>query len=248
LTATSFDDQTLSTMMITPSDKDYKLTKRIRKGEQPMKPEFVGLAYWIENEYDVKILNIIYDFIDNKKKRPRLTIIFEFHKDELRFRDIHVGNFHSDKQRIIGDKFDEFVNNKTTKSSILRRLFDNKESKYETNDIWVVFTSFEPIAKNEANSNVSESEVNELIKELDNEHLWEISRAFSGTTFFVYTDRQVKDYENSEIRKLWTQKYFDILDKYNEFGYFKRDTFSIYLDSKENFDTNYQSNWFYYYK
>jgi len=235
-------------MMIMPSDKDYKLTKKIKKGERQMNPEFAGLADWIKNKYEVEILNIIYDFIDNREKRPRLTVIFEFHKDELKFRDSHVGNFHSDKQRIIGQKFDELVNNKTTGGSILRRLFDSQETKYTTTDIWVVFTSFEPIAKDEANSNVPESEVKKLKRELDNEDIWEISRAFSGTTFFLYSDKQVKDYENSDTRKLWTEKYFDILDKYNEFGYFKRDTYSINLDSKENFDTNYQSNWFYYYK
>lgn len=231
-----------------PSDKDYKLTKKIKKGERQMNPEFVGLADWIKDEYEVEILNIIYDFIDNKEKQPRLTIIFEFYKDELKFRDGYVGNFDSDKQKIIEDKFHELVNDKIRKGSILRPLFDRNENKYKTNDIWVVFTSFEPIAKDEANSIIPESEVKKLKKELDNVDLWEISRAFSGVTFFLYTDRQVKDYENSETRKLWTQKYFDLLDKYNEFRYFKRDTFSIYLDSKENFDTNYQSNWFYYYK
>lgn len=231
-----------------PSDKDYKLTKKIKKGERQMNPEFVGLADWIKDEYEVEILNIIYDFIDNKEKQPRLTIIFEFYKDELKFRDGYVGNFDSDKQKIIEDKFHELVNDKIRKGSILRPLFDRNENKYKTNDIWVVFTSFEPIAKDEANSIIPESEVKKLKKELDNVDLWEISRAFSGVTFFLYTDRQVKDYENSETRKLWTQKYFDLLDKYNEFRYFKRDTFSIYLDSKENFDTNCQSNWFYYYK
>ena len=28
-----------------------------------------------------------------------------------------------------------------------------------------------------------------------------------------------------------------------EFGYFKKDFYSVFLDSKENFDTNYESNW-----
>lgn len=33
---------------------------------------------------------------------------------------------------------------------------------------------------------------------------------------------------------------------YNEFRYFKREEFNINLDSKENFDHNYEGNWFYY--
>jgi hypothetical protein len=142
-------------------------------------------------------------------------------------------------------KIDELVN-KTSKGSIIKRLFD--KPKYDTKDIWVVFTSFEPIAKDEANSSIPESEIRELKRAISDENLWEISRSFSATTFFLYTDKQVKDYENSDTRKLWTQKYFDILEKYNEFGYFKRDSFSVDFDSKENFDTNYESNWFYYYR
>lgn len=41
---------------------------------------------------------------------------------------------------------------------------------------------------------------------------------------------------------------FDILKQYDIFKYFERRTFKISLDSKENFDKNYQSNWYYYYK
>ena len=33
----------------------------------------------------------------------------------------------------------------------------------------------------------------------------------------------------------------------NDNNYFKKNSYSIYLDNKENFDKNYQSNWFYYY-
>ena len=88
----------------------------------------------------------------------------------------------------------------------------------------------------------------QLKTELNCKDLWEISRCFSGTTFFLFTDEQLKQYENSETRKVWADKYFDLLEPYNEFGYFKRDNFNIYLDSKENFDNNYESNWYYYYK
>ena len=120
--------------------------------------------------------------------------------------------------------------------------------KNKTDNVWVCYSAFEPIARHEAIDNIPESKVIQLKKELDNKYLWEISKAFGGTTFFLHTDEQVKLYENSETRKVWANKYFDILEQYNEFGYFKREMFNIYLDSKENFDRNYESNWYYYYK
>jgi hypothetical protein len=66
--------------------------------------------------------------------------------------------------------------------------------------------------------------------------------------FEKYTTEQLKKYQDSELHKKWNEQYFDILKKYDEFGYFKRDFYSVFLDSKENFDKNYESNWYYYYK
>jgi hypothetical protein len=58
----------------------------------------------------------------------------------------------------------------------------------------------------------------------------------------------VKNYENNNTLREWENKYFEILKEYDEFNYFNIEHFSIYLDSKENFDNNYESNWFYYYE
>jgi len=55
-------------------------------------------------------------------------------------------------------------------------------------------------------------------------------------------------YNKSDIKEAWAKNYFQLLKQYDEFGYFKEDDFFIYLNSKENFDTNYESNWYYYYK
>lgn len=235
--------------MIMPSDKDYKETKLIKQGKRKINPDFVVLADWINSTCNVTVINIFFDSIGKRYNQPRLSIIFEYQKDELKFRSGLVGNYDKKKQKIIADKFKELVNGETKKVSLVDKLSNKKpDLKYNTEELFVIFTSFEPIAKTEANSNILESELNKLKKELANPDLWGISRAFSGTTFFLLTDEQVNKYENSEIRKKWSDKYFDILNGYDEFGYFKKDKFSIYLDSKENFDNNYKSNWYYYYK
>jgi hypothetical protein len=98
----------------------------------------------------------------------------------------------------------------------------------------------------EANESIQQTKINGLKKQLNNPDIWEISRVFSGVTFFLYTDEQLKKYENST--SLWADTYFNLLDQFNEFKYYKRDSFSVLLDSKENFDNNYESNWYYYYK
>ena len=42
--------------------------------------------------------------------------------------------------------------------------------------------------------------------------------------------------------------YFEILRPYDEFDYLSGDDFAVNFDSKQNFDENYESNWYYYYK
>lgn len=235
------------TIMIMPSDKDYKETKHIKKGNQKINPDFAGLADWINITFNVSVINIFYDTIYNKEKRPRLSIIFEYHKDELQFRDGQSGNFDNEKQKVITDKFRELVNGKTKKPSLFDKLLSRaSDLKYNSDNLLVIFTSFEPIAKDEANSTIPESEVTKLKTELELNDLWKIYRQFSGTTFFFYTDKQVDEYSKNGIKENLSKKYLTLLKNYDEFKYFKEDTFSIMLDSKENFDNNYESNWFYY--
>lgn len=219
-------------------------------GKQTLNQEFRPLADFIDKTFGVRTINIVYDTID-KGTRPRIGIYFEYYLEKQSFNENngHV-NFDSKKQKMIADKFKQTI----VEQGLIRKkgLFDffskTEKNKYHTDNIWVYYSAFEPIARDEANESVPQDKVMQLKTELNCKDLWEISRCFSLTTFFLYTDEQVKQYENSETRKIWADKYFDLLEPYNEFGYFKRDKFNVYLDSKENFDNNYESNWFYYYK
>jgi hypothetical protein len=50
------------------------------------------------------------------------------------------------------------------------------------------------------------------------------------------------------MRKVYAEEYARLVEPYDEFGYLKQAGIAVYFDSKENFDTNYESNWYYYYK
>jgi len=184
-----------------PSDSDYKETKQIMLGKAAMKQEFKKLAEWIDKKYDVKTINIVYDTID-KGQRPRLEICFEFARESGLFRDNTNMNFDGDKQNAIARKFKQTLEEQgVIEKKGLFAFWKKLKSKYMTDNIWVIYGAFEPIARIEANENIPHNKVVELKSTLNNKDLWEISRGFSGTTFFLYTDRQVKEYENSEMRR-----------------------------------------------
>lgn len=233
-----------------PSDKDYRETKQIMLGKKVMNPDFKPLADWIDKKFNVKTLNIKYDTID-KGTRPRLGIFLETTRDANSFHENgQFTNFDSKKQKQIADKFKQSLKEQglIKKKKLIDYFKNSHAGEYKTDNIWIYTSAFEPIAQSEANGKIPENKLQELKREFNNKELWEISRVFAGATFFFYTDEQVKKYENSETVKEWTDKYFELLTQYDEFKYFKRDSFSIYLDSKENFDNNYEGNWFYYYK
>jgi hypothetical protein len=220
--------------MIVPTDAGYIETKRLKRdGRKPL-PPFDELAEWISSQYHVEVLNLFYDKIipDN---RPRLTVIFESKKDELKFRKSALGNFNRIDQKRIAEHFSRIV-------------AAQNETRFSTDGLLVIFSSFEPVARMEANQSVSEADLKGLKKKLANPDLWTISRMFESVTFLFYTEEQIKKYEAAGLRDLYAREYSNLIQPHDEFGYFSQTGVSAFFDSKENFDKNYQGNWYYYYK
>ena len=235
--------------MILPSDKEYRQTKRIILGTERMKAEFVPLAKWIDKTYDVKTINIIYDTLDNKT--PRIQICFEFDKEKNKFLTHNISYFDKPKQKAIGQKFSEIIKQQglSKSSKSISSLFGpNQNGIYLTDNVFVIYGAFEPIAKLEATYKIKQKQTDEFIKSFDNKDIWTISIGFTIPTFFMFTDEKVKEYDKPEIKSMWADKYYDFVKSFDEFNYFKRNDIQVFIDSKENFDKNYESNWYYYYK
>lgn len=216
--------------MITPSDDSYKATKRIMQGKAVMNPNYNALAEWIQNAYGVKPVNIIYSIVENGKL-PRLEICLEYESGEALFINKDRFSFNKNRQQAINAKFKE-----------------SGGGKKLNQEVWVVFSNFEKVAKAEANESIPSDAIDQLKQQFSEDGLWEISRFMQYTTFFVHTQKQVAAYKDSDTLKKWADTYFLLLKQYDEFNYFQRETMPIVLDSKENFIDNYQGNWYYYYK
>lgn len=235
--------------MILPSDKAYTKTKRILHGTEKMKPEFVPLAEWIDNTYDVRTINIVYDTLGDKA--PRIEICFEFEKEMQKFITSDASYYDKAKQKAIGQKFREIIKQQglSEAPNTFFKIFSSKnDGIYLTDNVFVIYGAFEPVAKLEATYKIKKEQMEEFIRSFNNKDIWTVSIGFIMPTFFMFTDEKVKEYDNSEIKKVWADRYFDFVKIFDEFNYFKRDDIRVLIDSKENFDNNYKSNWFYYYK
>ena len=149
------------------------------------------------------------------------------------FRDGH--NFNQKKQNAIELQFREIINRQT-------------DHDYDVEGLFVVFSAFSPLARQEADSKISEKEIESLKRRINNPEIWEISRCFGHVTFMFYTDAQVEKYTAKDIKTEYKSMYFELLRPHDEFGYLSEDNFEVDFDSKQNFEENYKGNWFYYYK
>ena len=218
--------------MLSSGDKEYIDSKAIKKGLKKLDSPFYELAKWIENKFGVKPLNIVYDILEHNKQ-PRLQVIFEKYKDNISFKAENNLFPNADSQLIIQNAFRDLI---------------QEDTKYSADNLYVIFSTFELIAKEEANGKITNQKLEKLKEDLKSYQIWEIRRNFSTGIFFFYTDEQLNKNDNNETKNKFKSEYLKLIKNYDEFGYINEVNFSIKLDSKENFDKNYQSNWFYYYK
>jgi hypothetical protein len=220
--------------MVTMFDAEYKGTKRIKQGLERLGPPFDELARWIEETWQVKVLNAIYERGDSSRaQRPRLQIIVESHSDRMKF---HSGfNYDSAKQQAVKDRF-------------LDTIVRKEPAQYDVDGLFVIFSAFAPIALEEADAQITDDEINALKVRVGNPDLWEISRCFGRVTFFFFTTAQLRRHVADGKKIVYAKMYFDILKAHDEFGYLDEKTFAVDFDSKQNFDENFGSSWFYYYR
>lgn len=220
--------------MVHPTDQAYQETRRLKlEGRRPASP-FGELADWMGEAYGVKVLNARYDVVQ-PGDRPRLTVIVEWERDLARFREGGVGLPIKAEQARVAERFAELV------GPLGRR-------DIRTDGLFVTFVAFERVARIEANESVTEGELKELQRRLDNPELWTISRIFDAVTFFFYTRAQAKAAELGGMCEAYAAEYLRVAAVHDQLGYLAASGVHVALDSKENFDTTYGGDWYQYYK
>jgi hypothetical protein len=220
--------------MLTTTDIAFQESTAIKRNKNSIHKDFVALRDWIQEKYSVAVLNVCYDFIyPSGEKIPRLDIVVEYEKDVEVFKDDNNQIFRDDVVEEITKKFKEVIK--------------SKRKKYKTDNLFLICSAYEPVAKSYVNSQVNKFELDRMIEEVDSPIVWKVQNYFGTTTIFLFTDEQVEKYQDSYFISDLKNDYLEMVKKYDEFGYFDVDSIVINVDSKENFDNNYNSSWFSYY-
>ncbi len=225
--------------MITPSDADYKETKAILNGNITMNQPIQKLKSWIENQFNVKVIHIVEDFLDNT--RPRLNVVLEEYEHVNLFVEDRGLNYDSQKQSLISKKFEEIKGDST--QSFFKKIFTQKKDKY-----FVCYTAFNPIAKSEIVGQIPANQLSEFKNRNTNGSVWQINDSSVGIIVFLHKNEEIEAFRKSGKIETLKKEFYEMVKPFDSHGYFNQNNISVGLDSKQNFDENYESNWYYYYK
>lgn len=216
--------------MIDPSDPDYLETKKIVLGTKNVKQVYVPLIGWIEDTFALTPVNIYVDRL-RPENRQRLNLVFRTAPEADAFRDSDGPNFDRDKQAQIANKFIE-----------LMPPFQKLRARGEANP-FVIFTSFDRVARCDVLGSVSEEVVSAAVSpNLPN--LWCVKKMLSGPIIFLNTKADVEGLTEDAKRSV-NAAVAKIIEKHDFCDCFS-DGISVHFDSKESFEDKYQGNWFYY--
>lgn len=235
---------------ILSTDPDYLIAKRIKQGASRLDPTYGTFVERFRARYGISPLTISLDSGDRPRKEgatPRLAVVLE---RTAEYRTFHASPFGFDKtkQKEIARLLTETVTSRTlnAKFALPRRV---RAAAIAADEIFVCFEDFERVAKWEAHDLASPSELDTFSAGLGiADQFWCLQRFAGPPIVFVHTDQQAEQLRASALPARWADTYFEIAKRHDEFGYLERAEITIQVDSKENFDTNYSSSWYYYFK
>lgn len=235
---------------VQPRDRDYLRAKRIKQGRSRLDPVYDRFVERFRDRYGFSPLAVILDAPDRPRgqgKTPRLGVVVERSSQHRSFLRSPFG-FDKERQKSVGMLFTESL-----QGADLRAMFGLEHrapgTELEADEIFVYFDDFERVAKWEVHDLVTSSEREAFTASLGiADQFWCIQRFAGPPIVFVHTDEQARGLKGSALPSKWGDTYFEIAKRHDEFGYLNRAEIAIQVDSKENFETNYSGNWYYYFK
>jgi putative heme iron utilization protein len=227
------------------SDKLYKLSKEALRGRK-QEEVYERLIHWVNLRYKINAIYVDFN-IESNGKQSKLHLILKDQSDYQKMLD--NSGYNSIIQDEIAGKFREILREED--SDIDTKIIAEKVFKFfrkpKTN-IWVCYSNFINVYSAEISTELTKNEIKTLVEKYKVGNIWEIhTNGFYITVFFEKESHIEENKENLFFENL-KREYFEIVKQKDEFGFFKKDKIILLFDSKENFDKNFESNWYYYYK
>ena len=234
-----------------PHDPDYLHAKRIKQCHSRADPVYDAFTERFRLKYGISPLAVFVDTTGRRQgqdNKLRLTVVLE-RSDQRRAFLTAPYLVDKRKQKAVATLFTQSLREEDLRA-MLRRPSGEQHAAVRADEIFVDFADFEHVAKQEVHDLATTSPgLDEFTASLGiADQFWCTQRLFGPPIVFVYTDEQARALKASGLPAAWADTYFEIAKRHDDFGYLTRAEIAIQIDSKENFDANYSSNWYYYFK
>lgn len=208
--------------------KKYKVKQEILITSEIKEEDYQEIQEYISKTYNIDIHEILFTLIKNSNN-----------KNLIRF-EVKLEN-NSQEKNI---KFDNKKKNEIT-FYIAEKEFE-LQNKYKAR-FFTYFSSFEREELERIYKNLPE-DLNFLKKEINNKNIWIIKKVFyTRVVVFFYSNVQIPNkLEKYRIEMMIKNYIYSSLKEFDFNNKLNVDKINIEFDTKENFDTNYESNWYYY--
>ncbi len=221
--------------MLFGNQKLYTAARDAKLGATSLSQTREQLRISIGEQYSISVRHIVYDQIGigPHPGRPRLNIIVDTAAD--------YGVVHKD----------QFTPKRNVQDTI-RRCFEKvvreNSADYDTENVHVVFDDFSAEAMGHAARQFRDSHSDDVVRQFRDAYVWTITGMDMHSIVFYLRDSDISTNDKNGSSRAIIKQCFDLIQAYDEFGYFMLSTFPITFDSKQRFDREYNSSWFYYFR
>lgn len=221
--------------MLFGNEKLYSLVRDIKLGLIEVPPVFAQLRDWLQNEFNVSVIYIALEHVElgPNTGTPRLNVILET-DGECDSRKNDTISILSKMEHLILSRF--------------KKLVRMNHLKYDTEGIFLIVDNFSDECVSRACYTFLKTDADRIISEFSNIPIWKIDGFYRSLVVFLKTENDIRLRCADGTCERISNRCFDAVKPYDEFGYLSAKSFRLEFDSKENLDKNYNGSFFNYWR
>ena len=220
--------------MYTLTDKSQFQARAIKQGKHKLAIVHQEVVDWVTKQFGVRALDFACETRSTSKGAQQQLIHLILETAE----DVKQMQAHRADNTLITERFLKYFKSAHSNNAIPDPLKSNVFA-VETNPFPEIIVTYRPLKElsRELLEEMLEDEKRAILKTFEN--VWTISQH----VVFYYTDVQVKE----NLTNGTSAKISEALEQADNKYEFNR-SYPYHFDSKESFDRDYESNWYYYWK
>jgi hypothetical protein len=221
--------------MLFGNEKLFAAARSAKVGRLKLLPALAALRDWITTEFGVSVVYVDYALVElgPSEGRPRLTVILETDADFDRWKLNAVEIEPNFEQRVL---------------SRFRELAATDPSVHDSTGVFLILDNFSEECLGRAVDRFVRQDASEVIREFASASIWKIDAYNRDLVVFFPKEVDIARNAAQGMSAKISNRCFELIKKYDEFGYVTPASFRLRFDSRENVDKHYHGNMFNYWR